>query len=219
MFLRYPFNRLKSVFSERVFMHLCQSQYAYDHLEKKGLKNKMFLSDFINLDYIAPWENSSLRKNVILYNPLKGGHITMKIIKSNPDFKFIPISDLKNDDVKNLMLNSKLYIDFGHHPGKDRLPREAAMCGCCIITNSRGSAENDIDISINRKYKFNDKSIDNLKLSNLIRSIFDDFDFHFNEFNDYRSKILQEKQTFLNEVDSLLHKILQCQNQQKKYQL
>ena len=33
----------------------------------------------------------------------------------------------------------QVYIDFGHHPGQDRLPREAVQCGCVVITGTRGS--------------------------------------------------------------------------------
>lgn len=29
------------------------------------------------------------------------------------------------------MRKAKVYIDFGFHPGKDRIPREAVMCGAC----------------------------------------------------------------------------------------
>jgi hypothetical protein len=208
LFRRYPFNIVKTVFSEKVYIHLCQSQYAYEHLEKMGLNNKMFLSDFINLDYLSSIQEPNLRNNVILYNPLKGADITSKIIKANSDYKFIPISGLKNDEVIKLMFNSKLYIDFGHHPGKDRLPREAVMCGCCIITNTRGSAENEVDISIDNKYKFNDYYLDNFKLSKLIESIFNDFDSHTNSFSEYRTKITSEKQVFYFEVKSLLQNIL-----------
>jgi len=39
----------------------------------------------------------------------------------------------------------QVYIDFGHHPGQDRLPREAVQCGCVVITGKRGSG-NQINI-------------------------------------------------------------------------
>jgi len=47
-----------------------------------------------------------------------------------------------------MCVSRKLYVDFGKHPGKDRMPREAAVHGCCIITGRRGAAGNPFDIPI-----------------------------------------------------------------------
>ena len=68
-------------------------------------------------------------------------------------FNFIPIQGMSSIEVANLLESAKIYIDFGNHPGKDRLPREAVLSGCCIITNSKGSAKNSVDICISKKYK------------------------------------------------------------------
>ena len=42
----------------------------------------------------------------------------------------------------------QVYIDFGHHPGQDRLPREAAACGCLVVTGTRGSAGFHADVPL-----------------------------------------------------------------------
>ena len=46
------------------------------------------------------------------------------------------------------------YIDFGPHPGMDRLPREAALAGCIVITNREGAAAHDEDVPLPPEYKF-----------------------------------------------------------------
>lgn len=51
------------------------------------------------------------------------------------------------------MDESMIYIDFGEHPGKDRIPREAAMRDLIVITGRDGAAVNDVDVSIPKKYK------------------------------------------------------------------
>ena len=40
----------------------------------------------------------------------------------------------------------------------NRIPREAAMCGCCVITNRNGSAANNVDVQIADKYKFDNEA-------------------------------------------------------------
>ena len=47
---------------------------------------------------------------------------------------------MTSKEVQELLSKCKVYIDFGHFPGKDRVPREAAMCNCCIITGKYGAS-------------------------------------------------------------------------------
>jgi hypothetical protein len=65
-----------------------------------------------------------------------------------PKYKWIALENLTTIEMKKLIGKSKIYVDFGNHPGKDRIPREAAI--------NAGSANNSIDLSINDEYKFED---------------------------------------------------------------
>ena len=107
----------------------------------------------------------------------------------------------------HLMQISKVYIDFGNHPGKDRIPREAAICGCCIITGKRGSANNKIDIAIKDKYKFEDRlsSID--QIHSLICDCMDNFDICQSDFKNYREIILKEEAIFKENVLKIFEKM------------
>ena len=51
----------------------------------------------------------------------------MKLLIKKNDFNFVPLINLNNDEIINTLSKSKIYIDIGSHPGKDRLPREAAL--------------------------------------------------------------------------------------------
>ena len=66
-------------------------------------------------------------------------------------------------------------MDFGYHPGKDRMPREAALFGNCIITNQKGSAKNNLDIPIKSKYKFSEVKTNIPKINKQIERIFNDY--------------------------------------------
>ena len=61
------------------------------------------------------------------------------------------------------MMESKVYIDFGNHLGKDRIPREVAS-GCCIITGKTGADKYKEDVYIGEKFKF-DEAINFLFMS------------------------------------------------------
>ena len=112
------------------------------------------------------------------------------------------------EEIKNLMRKGKVYIDFGNHPGKDRIPREAAISGCCIITNRKGSAKFYEDVSIDEKYKFDD---DMKNIPNVIETInrcINNYDNEINEFENYRNLIEKEKEKFGKDILNVFEKAL-----------
>jgi hypothetical protein len=138
------------------YIHLLQSEFSRQHLSSRKW-NKIFIGDYIYYDSAPP--NTVKKENKILYNPVKGYHITKNLIRKNPDFKFVPLSGYSRQELEQIMEKSAVYIDFGNHPGRDRLSREFVLKGGIVITGKRGSAENDIDIPIPPKYKFNTDSV------------------------------------------------------------
>ena len=96
-----------------------------------------------------------------------------------------------------------LYIDFGNHPGKDRLPREVALNGCCVITGRRGAAKNDVDIPIPNGYKFDENLVPPQQIIDRIRYVLDNYETCVKEMNDYRKHILLEKEEFEQQIISL----------------
>ena len=195
-----------SLFSSRAplsslskFVHLTQSYYAQLFLEKHGLSG-LYIGDYLADNFFASSAFSpSDKNNVVCFNPKKGSRYTNQLIKCMPSVDFIPIIDMTPEEVKNTLATSKVYLDFGHHPGKDRIPREAAMSGCVVITSTFGSAKNNIDINIPQIFKFNPKT-DLVKCTHMIDFCFDHYTYSFNSQESYRSSILQEKQEFISNV-------------------
>lgn len=193
---------------EKVSFHLVQSYYAKDYVEKKFVNpNTLFLTDYINEthgQFLLPGE---YRKNVILYNPKKGKECLDKIITQLPGFIWQPIINLNVEQIVVLMQASKIYVDFGNHPGKDRIPREAAANGCCVITNKQGSAAYTEDVPIPEDYKFEkpQDSVEEIKL--LIEDIFENFNQRSKDFDSYREWIKQEKSRFIEETGVFLKEV------------
>lgn len=189
------------IIRNQIELHLVQSAYAYHYVtEKVGIsKDKvMYVSDYIGDIYRLKLPEIQ-RQNIVLYNPKKGLDALRPLIEKTGWVKWIPLIGLSEEDMTAYMHISKAYIDFGNHPGKDRIPREAAMCGCCVITNKRGSAAYYEDVPIPDRYKFEaEDNIDSIQES--IRYICDNFYDAQNDFEEYRRKISQEKETFYDEV-------------------
>ena len=89
------------------------------------------------------------------------------------------------------------------------MPREAIMANCCIITGLRGSANNEVDIPILDKYKFNDSGpIDNELFRSLVNNIFTDFEENLYNFSNYKKSIECEKKVFQEQTKRIFTKLL-----------
>ena len=142
------------------------------------------------------------KQNIVLYNPKKGLEFTQKIIEKSKgkNWKWVPLIGLKNEQVKEYLETSKVYIDFGNHPGKDRFPREAAILGCCVLTDKRGAANYFKDVPIADKYKYEDKDKNIPKIIQMIEYCIENYSIARNDFEDYREYIKSEKATFTDDV-------------------
>jgi hypothetical protein len=188
----------------------CDTQFKILKDSKLFDKNKYFmLSDYINEIYITAENNlSNNRKNQVLYNPRKGFKYTQSIINSlsEKNIKFIPITGMSNNQIKNLILDSKVYIDFGDHPGKDRMPRECASGGCITITGTQRCGINKKDIPIDEKFEYDETSdsYDYQKIGEFILEVLDDYQTYFERQKRYRNIIRKEKKTFIKEIQNMI---------------
>lgn len=199
--------------NKRVEIHLVQSKYAEVFLSDNNIETSkiMTVSDYIGELYGQFILPSEYRKNIILYNPKKITDDLKCIMEKTSFFEWRQLVNLTEEEMIVLMEMAKVYIDFGHHPGKDRIPREAALCGCCIVTNKRGSAMFDEDVAIPPFYKI-DTSNDYLdKTVEVLLTIINNFDSSSKDFDEYRNIIKSEHAKFEEDVRVFMEK---CQNKQ-----
>lgn len=187
----------------RKYKHFVQSKYAEDFLAKRGISS-MPLSDYLNAEHLQQRDLRQSRKNIVVYNPKKGQKQTHKLRQIYAYIEFVPIENMTPRQVAELLASAKVYIDFGHHPGKDRFPREAAMAGCCVITGRCGSASYFEDVAIPDGYKLDDKSDSYVKdFGGVINSIFSNYTHHACQFEEYRQRILKEPTEFLAQIEAI----------------
>lgn len=193
-----------------VFLHLVQSEYARVHLNDNGIMQDkiMEVSDYIDEQYGQFVLPAMYRKNMVLYNPKKGLDKILPLIDSTSNLEWRPLVNMSQEEMILLMEIAKVYVDFGNHPGKDRIPREAALCGCCIMTNVEGSAAFREDVNIPETYKCD---IDNDGYENpirLVNYICDNYEIVSRDFDEYRRNIKSEKEKFEMDVRSFLERVI-----------
>jgi len=203
----YKFNILKAYQFGRNenIIHFIQSEYAKQHLLEKGIYTVYFLSDYLDGVFIKSQLETigNNRKNIVVFNPKKGIKFTKKIIKHGQKIKFIPIENMTRNEVAKLLSTAKVYIDFGNHPGKDRIPREAAISNCCVITNKRGSAKYYKDVPISDEFKFYDRNENFYKIINKIHDCFSNYEENVAKFEEYREIIKSEQDNFIADIKNI----------------
>ena len=184
--------------------HLFQSYYACHRLSEQRIGGTM-LSDYLSSGP-PPSSAVSERRDVVLYNPKKGMEITERLIQLNPEIVFLPLVNMSKAEIESHMQTAKLYIDFGNHPGKDRLPREAAVNGAVVVVGKRGSAAFHGDVGLPDRYKLDVD--DNLwaEFGHLVRTIFSEFETHHSAQNPLRQQIAEERTIFHQQVRTTFFK-------------
>lgn len=180
-------------------VHLFQSYYAQQTIMINFPKKYFNLHDYTRRLFTDYYLNTNIenttRQNIIAYNPTKDILLPKYIATWN--FQNIPLVNLSANQMLESLKQCKVYVDLGSHPGQDRIPREAAMAGCVIVTNRVGAAQNSVDIPIEEKIDHAEE----LKL--LLEDIFYRYSFYFKKQEPYRMKILMEKYRFTEEVTEL----------------
>ena len=187
------------------YIHFSQSEHSDKFLSNNGLAF-FHLSDYLSEEHL----NSSLpspdfREDVIAYNPSKGKK-TIEALKAKlSEIEFVAIRNMTPSQVSELLRKVKVFVDFGHHPGMDRPPREAVMAGCCVITNLKGSASNKVDVPIPGRYKIDETKSDFIvSFKRLVLDIFENFDQISSDFDHYRNIVLDQKNNFDLEIDQMV---------------
>ena len=187
--------------SERI-IHFYQSVYAQNHLYRTGFETVLPLSDYVHPDLFVI--GGGIKEDIILYNPKKGEKYVRRLMGCLPDCTFIPLQGMTREELNQVFDRAKIYVDFGAFPGKDRIPREAVLHGCCLITGRFGASAFYEDVPIPGAYKFDlEKGRPWADIVRLVRDIFANYDSHAGRFAWMRSRIGLERETFRRETAAI----------------
>lgn len=188
--------------------HWVQSEYARQFLLINGVPQERISEVGDYLDEVFLTRNKNLvktgRKNIVAFNPRKGWEFTRKLMVLSLDLAWRPIENMTPEQVEEFLHTAKVYVDFGNHPGKDRIPREAVMSGCCLLTGKRGSAANDVDIPIPADLKYDDTKENIPAIVAKIRELLANYEQEVERLADYRHRICKEPELFTWQVRSAL---------------
>jgi hypothetical protein len=180
--------------------HFVQSAYAASFLESKGQSDYYFLTDYLHPIYFAP-ARARRKNNVVIYTPVKGAqHYIHQLMQADASIHWLPLSGMIRKLHAKTMRQSKVYVDFGRHPGKDRQPREAVLNGCCVIVGLAGAARFNEDIPIPEQYKFDLQNMQDHKILGTIRRCLRDHETTIHDFDAYADIVHHDERRFEEEI-------------------
>ena len=182
-------------------LHVSQSTYAMQELTARYQLNSFILSDYVNTDFQAVKEQNKQR--LIAVNPSKGAGLIQKFRDLNPQIPVVALENLTRNEVREVLASAMAYIDFGHHPGKDRLPREAALLNTVVYARRAGAARIFADVPIHDEYLFDELPELSLKL----QDFFDQYPVHIENQLSFHDQVRGQRQIFNDEV---IHFIAAC---------
>ena len=170
--------------------HLAQSFYAYSYLLSHKI-NPMMLTDYINPAFA---DRNGGRDPVVAVNPAKGKHLIEQFRMIAPDIELVELAGYDRNGLVDVLNRTTVYVDFGHHPGRDRLPREAAICGNVVFVHDVGAGRAYADYAVNQQYRFHGDELE--KLADDVRHAILYRDLHFALQTEFRKTIAGQKELF-----------------------
>jgi hypothetical protein len=186
--------------------HIAHSYYSQVHLVENGIKPVGRISDYMNSAFFDMVDENVPKEDLVIYNPIKNDAFLDNIIALTPTLKWKPIKGLAPGEVAALMNRAKLYIDFGFHPGKERMPREACIMRCCMIIGKTGSAAYQEDMPIPEKYRFEKSPEQTPAIVERIAQCLDNYKTLITDFAPYRETLYLEEQQFEQDIQKVFVK-------------
>ena len=184
--------------------HLCASKHTFIYVSAHYNRSRVdYLVEPISLDFLK-MGNEDLptnREDIVLYNPAKPSSIMTELLKRGR-FNYIPLKGFSPKELAEKYKQAKLYVDFGHFGGPERMPKEAVYFGCNILVANHNAASNDFDVAIPTKYKVDDREkVENIEQR--INEMLDNYDLYYHDFDSFRTKIQNLEHNFVKQITSL----------------
>lgn len=184
-------------------IHIFQSSYARSMARGYGYDGPI-VSDYTVLPEHQVKPSIKSLDICVLAAKSKGAKQCLDILSHTHSVKLI--EKMTRDEVWNVLRGARYFLDFGGHPGKDRLPREAILVDCIPVVRRVGAATHYADVPLPDFLKVDDALMSDAEgLGTLLRSLELRRAEVLESLRHARLQILKERQTFLEEVSSFLN--------------
>jgi hypothetical protein len=202
----------KAVSVPNADLHLAQSRYARDFLSSCDVEDEriVMVREPLEEEFLVRGKevNHHEKIDAVAWNVRKAYPMAFKLVKALRRRGFT-VFDLKNvgkDRMIKILSKTKIFLDIGIHPGRDRPPREAVALDNITIVNNHGGCYHFADCMIPAEFKWDcylDHDIDYHKSIDNIEHYLENFEYYIKKFHGFKQYIMQEPCLFLNDVHHL----------------
>lgn len=202
-------------FLNEVDLHIAQSLYAKNFIIRLGIDESKvcMLREPIEEEFLNTTISFNEKEDVITFNARKSFSIVYRALSKVKLWKkHVTIFALRNigrENMIKILKKSKVFVDVGHHPGRDRPFREAgALCNVVIINRDGGYYYfDDCPVPDNYAIKCNNiacRDININYLTSLIIDCLENYEHHIKNFHELMNYIKMEPKLYLNDLEKLL---------------
>lgn len=184
--------RRPSWYVGRADFHLTQSDHASGFLRAHGI-DSTFIGDHVGATTTDEPANDI---GAVVTNGNRGIELRQRFEALHPSIAITPLRGLSAEEVAGALHSATVYIDFGHQPGRDRLPREASIRNCVVLAHRAGAGANDIDMAIPDQFRFDATDEDLRRISGVLTEVLRDPAPALAAQRSYREQIPGERDAF-----------------------
>jgi hypothetical protein len=181
-------------------VHVAQSVYAHDVVARELGVAVSMLSDYVPVP-TAPALARRGGPPVVAFNPAKGGELVARVAdRLTTPVRWLPIERMSPDEVVDALNASDVYLELGHLPGKDRMPREAALRGAVTLVAARGAGANPRDFPVPDAHRIPTAPDLVTSAVRALEDVLADVGAHALRQADFRAQVAQERPRFVGEA-------------------
>lgn len=143
-------------------------------------------------------------RSVVLYNKAKSWALVPEVARLLPDVEFRAIEGMSFQQVAEALSTATVYLELGHLPGRDRMPREAAHFGTPVVCLARGAGYCWKDVPLPVEYRVPFREGWDEAAAEAVRRVLDDPERAASEQEGYRAWVAGERQRYESAVDDWL---------------
>lgn len=144
---------------------------------------------------------------LVVYNGAKGKWKMPELQALLPDVNFQPLEGMTYREVCEALASAQLYVEVGHLPGRDRLPREAALVGTPTIMLARGAGYCWRDFPIGERYRIPYTENWAYRMSDVIRETLADTRAIQTAQEEFREWVREEPRRYAAALDAWLQSV------------
>jgi len=189
--------------------HIAQSIYSQRWLKQSFGQESHLVTDYIwrdEHDHDSHLESGdehpvSFARPTVAFNPAKGGDLVKLVIRhASRSLTWVPLKGMSGEEISETLSQAALYLDLGHFPGRDRMPREAALASCPVLLARRGSARYEEDFQLDENYLLNLEEETPYSVARRVEAMVGYKSLHLINQQQFSETVRAAKERFLNEV-------------------